>query len=159
MNNLEVYRLHVVLESLRAQAGPMPTKFALAVAYNARLVAPMVEAMRESMKGPWDDVLAAFEQDRQNLLQNYAERNEDGSLAIRDGAYKISDTAGWEAAFADLLTRHEGIPEANRQKAERTAEIEREEAPEITLRKVSEASFPDSLTVEHADYLLPMLSD
>ncbi|MCB6992443.1 hypothetical protein LI177_02955 [bacterium 210820-DFI.6.37] len=67
----------------------LPIRLAYAISVNAAAIAPAVEA---------------YNKQRKELLEKYAEKDEDGNLVARDGQYKIVDPEGWNRDIMELLS-------------------------------------------------------
>ena len=135
-----------VLRHVQQQGIRSKPKFGYAVQRNINKLEAVEKAFNAAMSGPWDDVFAANEKVREDILA--ANKREDGQL-------------NYEQANIEWLAHIDATPElkgALKQRADRSTELNEEEE-DIDFYLVSLDDFPDDLDVSLYGILAPMVKE
>lgn len=117
----EALAAHEALNKISHGDKPIPVRFAYAATRNRRMLAELVQAYEES---------------RQSLLQAHGKRDEAGQLVIVDGNVQLEDTAAFSEAFAAIYMQ---------------------DFPEVKLHQVALEDFPKDIDMAVMDGLMAMV--
>jgi len=142
MKKLGLFQL---LQGLQAVAEYPGAKFAYGVAKNISLITPECDLIKK-LSAPSAE-LQEYEQERVNLAEKFADKNEDGTPEIRDNNYVMSDENRdqFVAEVKALQERYSDAIAAQNAKAQDVNALLEEES-DIELYKISEALLPEEIT-------------
>lgn len=138
---LSLLQTITVLQETDAARQP---RFGYALAYNKRALEPVRDATQQAVKHTEDDEkITAFEQDRVQMLQAVANKDENGEPITLNNQYSISNEADvLPRIVATLGEKYPNIQEILQARELRYNEILQQEQ-EITLVKISLDQVPE----------------
>lgn len=152
MTNRELFALYSVLVDLQhVQGSP---RFAFAVAKNLELLRGPVAVLAEPFDVPAD--YKGYEAARVKLCEKHGERDAEGRLITRDGAYVVSDPDAFQRDWNLLLQEWQPALNAYRRACAEFQERLDATAPALALAKIAVEDFPE-LTPEIMSLLLPLV--
>ena len=153
----KAFKLNDLLKALKNIKN---TKFAYAITKNTRLIDAELEIMKEIAQSGVPEKLQEFESKRKELIEKYAEKNEDGTFKTVNGNYDVqgdnlvafqTDYDALTKEYADTLAENE----ANNAKVDGMLK----EEIDLALIKVKVDNLPDDLSAEELDALEPIIED
>lgn len=132
--------------------------FSYLVSRNISKLKPEIEAIQEASKP--SEAFIAYERARLEICTVNAEKNEDGSPKSEGNMFLFSDENKVKVAeeLAKLFQEHQvAVEEHNKQQMEINNMLADE--IEIEVHPISFKLFPQSVSAEQIDYLLPLIKE
>ena len=135
--------LQAIRQCQAALSDNPPIKFSYCLARNAKLLDAEITSAQDIINQDIDmEMLQAYERRRQELLMQYAKKDDDGNPVIVDDQYQLSPSEVQRIQHT-LLDQFPKAQDAFTQRARRTMELGGQEVTDLTLYKLDLALWPD----------------
>ena len=153
----KAFKLNNLLKALKNIKN---TKFAYAITKNTRLIDTELEIMKEIAQSGVPEKLQEFESKRIDLIEKYAEKNEDGTFKTVNGNYDVQgdNLVAFQTEY-DTLTKEYVDTLAENEANNAKVDGMLKEDIDLTLIKVKFENLPDDLSAEELDALEPIIED
>jgi len=146
----DIVNLYEIISSLSEEVKNIrDVKERYKIAKNKKMLDEEINVLRETMNSNVDQDIMAFEKERMNLIQLYAEKDENGNPIVNGGMVTFSkdNREAFEKAIEELETRYPNIKERIREKNEEMEKFFEEELDVDELYKISIEKFEGSNTL------------
>src|SRR5882672_8005751 len=135
--------LQAIRQCQAALSDNPPIKFSYCLARNAKLLDAEITTAQDIINQDIDmEMLQSYERRRQELLIQYAKKDDDGNPVVVDDQYQLSPSEVQRIQHT-LLDQFPKAQDAFTARARRTMELGGQEVTDLTLYKLDLALWPD----------------
>jgi hypothetical protein len=158
MKIAEIDRILSGIAAIQGGGESVNVKLAYALAKNRRALAQAREEYVETVKGPFDEVLQAFDKDKFDLVRQHAVKDQFGNPVSEAGLFKFQPGFDIEAALTQIKAKHPAFDDAIAERDARLKDAAQIEF-DVALHKIGWDDLPTQINPAILDAIVPLISD